>query len=79
MQQKIEDYKLRNDEIILYRNIIYVPNSHGLRSTILKEMHKVPYVGHPKYQKTIAAVKRQYCWPGMKWEIAEYIAKCMEC
>jgi hypothetical protein len=27
LQQKIEDYKLGIDEIIMYRNIIYVPNS----------------------------------------------------
>jgi hypothetical protein len=47
IQQKVEDYKLGNDEILLYRNIIYVPNSHELRSMILKEMHNVPYVGHP--------------------------------
>jgi hypothetical protein len=79
MQQKVEDYKLGNDEILLYRNIIYVPNSHELRSMILKEMHNVPYVGHPGYQKTIAVVKSQYYWPGMKREIVEYIAKCLEC
>jgi hypothetical protein len=27
LQQKIEDYKLENDEILMYRGIIYVPNS----------------------------------------------------
>jgi hypothetical protein len=27
LQQKIEEYKLDNDEIIMYRGIIYVPNS----------------------------------------------------
>jgi hypothetical protein len=46
---------------------------------ILKEMHKVPYVGHPWYQKTIAIVKGQYYWPGMKKEVVEFIAKCLEC
>jgi hypothetical protein len=39
MQQKVEDYELGNDGILLYQNIIYVPNSHELRSTILKETH----------------------------------------
>jgi hypothetical protein len=28
MQHKVEDYELGNDGIILYRNRIYVPNSH---------------------------------------------------
>jgi hypothetical protein len=46
-----------------------------LRSTILKEMHNVPYVGHPGYQKTVAAIKSHYYCSGMEKEIAEYIAK----
>jgi hypothetical protein len=36
-------------------------------------------LGHPGYQKIVSAVKSHYYWPGMKKEIAEYIAKCMEC
>jgi hypothetical protein len=27
LQQKIEEYKIDNDEIIMYKGIIYVPNS----------------------------------------------------
>jgi hypothetical protein len=46
----------------MYRSIIYVPNSQELKNMILKEMHNVPYVGHPGYQKTIAVVKSQYYW-----------------
>jgi hypothetical protein len=46
---------------------------------VLEEMHDVPYVGHPGYQKTITTVKSQYYWPSMKKEIVEYIAKCWEC
>ena len=66
------------DGILLYKNKIYVPNCHEL-SMILKEMHNVHYVEHPGYQKTIATVKSQYYWSGMKKEIVEYIAKCLEC
>jgi hypothetical protein len=57
MLQKVEDYKLEADGTLLYKNRIYVPNSQELRITILKEMHNVPYVGHPGYQKTLVAVK----------------------
>jgi hypothetical protein len=39
----------------------------------------VTYVGHPRYQKTVAAVKSHYFWPGLEKEVVEYIAKCMEC
>jgi hypothetical protein len=79
LQQEVEDYKLGEDEVLMYKGRIYVPNSQELKSLILKEMHNVPYVGHPGYQKTIAVVKSQYYWPGMKKEVAEFIAKCLEC
>jgi hypothetical protein len=79
LQQKIEEYKLDNDEILMYRGIIYVPNSQELKNMILREMHNVPYARHPGYQKTIAAVKSQYYWPGMKKEVVDFIAKCLEC
>ena len=38
-------------------------------------MHDVPYVGHYGYQKTVAVVKNEYYWPGMKMETADYILK----
>jgi hypothetical protein len=79
MLQKVEDYKLGTDGTLLYKNKIYVPNSKELRIMILKEMHNVPYAGHPGYQKKVAAVKSQYFWLGMKKEIAKDIARCMEC
>jgi hypothetical protein len=79
LQQKMEEYKLDNDETLRYMGGIYVPNSQELKNLILREMHNVPYVGHPVYQKTIAVVKSQYCWPGMKKEVVDFIAKCLEC
>jgi hypothetical protein len=79
LQQKIEEYKLDNDEIFMYMGRIYVPNSQELKNQILREMHNVPYVGHPRYEKTIAAVKSQYYWPGMKKEVVDFICRCLEC
>ena len=47
LQQEIEEYKLDNDGILMYRGIICVPNSQELKNMILREMHIVPYVGNP--------------------------------
>jgi hypothetical protein len=77
--QPKEGYALKTDGLLLYNNRVYVPNDRELKLAILKEMHNVTYVGHPGYQKTVAAVKRHYFWPGMKKEVVEYIARCMEC
>ena len=42
-------------------------------------MCDVPYARHLCYQKIVAAVRKQYYWPGMKNDVVEYIARCMEC
>jgi hypothetical protein len=78
-QQKLEHYEIREDRILMYRNIVYVSNDKDLKSLILSDMRKVPYVRHPGYQKTIFAVKKQYFWPGMEKEVVDFIARCLEC
>jgi hypothetical protein len=50
-----------------------------MKNEMLKEMHNVSYVGHPGYQKTIVVVRSQYFGSGMKKEMANYIAICLEC
>jgi hypothetical protein len=49
MTQKVENYKLEADGILLYKNIIYAPNVQDLKLMIFNEMHNFPYVGHPGY------------------------------
>ena len=71
MLQKVEDYKLEVDGTLLYKNRVYVANFQELRIMIIKEMHNVPYAGHPGYQKIVAAVKIHYFSLGMKKEIVE--------
>jgi hypothetical protein len=63
----------------MHKNRIYVPSSGELRNLVLKEMHDVPYVGYPGYQKTITIVRSQFFWLGMKKDVVDYIAQCMEC
>jgi hypothetical protein len=79
LQQKFKDFKLQKDGVIIYRGKVYVPKFSGLKNTMMGEMHNVPYVGHLEYQKTIATVRSQYSWPVIKKEVANYIARCLEC
>ena len=50
-----------------------------LKLLILNELHKTPYSGYPGYQKIITMLKKEYFWPNMKTEVAEYISRCFEC
>ena len=45
----------------------------------MDKINQAQYSGHPGYQKTIATARRQYFWPGMKKNMAEYISRCMKC
>jgi hypothetical protein len=77
--KKYEEYHLTIDELLLYNNRLYVPDSTEMKHLIMDEFHRRPYVGHPGYQKMITTVRQLYYWPGMKKDIAEYIAKFLEC
>jgi hypothetical protein len=49
VQQKIKEYEIKENRLLMHKNRIYVPSSRELRNLVLKEMHDVPYVGHPGY------------------------------
>ena len=70
---------MEEDKILRHKGQVYIPDSGELRKTVLQEMHNVPYAGHPGYHKTLAAVRKEYFWLGMKKDIENYIARCMEC
>ena len=70
---------MQEDVIITYIEKIYVPNSNELKNMVLREMHIVSYAGHLGYQKKITFIRSQYFWSGMKKEVANYIARCLEC
>jgi len=64
--------------ILMHKNRVYVPNSHELRKMVLKEMYTVPYARHLDYHNTIATVRSQYVWLGMKKGVFYYIDRSME-
>ena len=70
---------MEGDEILTYKNRIYIPNVADLRMIVMDEIHQAPYSGHPGYQKTIATTRKKYFWTGMTKYIIDYISKCMKC
>ena len=72
-------YSLNDKVFLLYKDRMYVPNVPKVKLLILDEIHKTPYSGHPSYQKIITMLRKEYFWPNMKTELAEYIARCFEC
>jgi len=59
--------------------MIYVLNCSELKKIILREFHVNPYLGHPGYENTLTVVKKFYYWPNLKKEVAEFVARCLDC
>jgi hypothetical protein len=76
---KYEGYQMIDGGLLTYRNRLYIPDCDNLKRFIMDELHKRPYTGHSGYQKMITATRKQFYWPGLKKDIANYLAKCLEC
>jgi hypothetical protein len=72
---KYEGYQMNEGGLLTYRNRFYIPVCDDLKRFIMDELHKKPYSGHPGYQKMITATRKQFYWPGLKKDIAKYLAK----
>eukprot|EP00253_Pinus_taeda_P004696 PITA_04696 len=64
--------------MLYFNKKLYIPNEESLKKLILDEFHISHYSGHPGYQKMVTALRREYYWPKMKKEVAEYLARCLE-
>ena len=56
-----------------------MPNIPEVKQLIFDEVHKSSYSGHPWYQNMITMLRKEYFWPNMKNEVAEFLARCIEC
>jgi hypothetical protein len=74
-----EGYQLMNNGLLTYKGRLYIPKCDDLKRFIMDELHKRPYTGHPGYQKMITTTRKLFYWTGMKNDIVDYLAKCIEC
>ena len=76
---KYEGYQMIDGGILTYKNRLYIPDCDDLKRFIMDELHKRPYTSHPGYQKMITTTRKQFYWLGLNKDIANYLAKCLEC
>jgi hypothetical protein len=66
-----------NDGPLTYKGRLYIPNRDELKRFIMDELHKIPYTGHPGYQKMIMATRKLFYWPRLKNDIVDDLSKCL--
>ena len=72
-------YSLDNDGLLRFRGQIYIPPNDELRMLILREAHREVYMAHTGVTKMRADLKPSFFWRGMKADIVNYVARCLEC
>ncbi len=79
LEGKFSSYVLESDGLLRHSGRIYVPLLDELRILILSEAHRAPYSAHPGVKKMHADLRRLFYWFGMKRDIADFVARCLEC
>nr|XP_027186673.1 uncharacterized protein LOC113784625 [Cicer arietinum] len=76
---KAPEFEMGSDNILWCNKRICVPDNAELRKTILDEAHKSKLSIHPGATKMYKDLKQKFWWPGMKKQVAEYVASFLTC
>ena len=79
MVPRFEGFTFDDDGLLRFRGRIYVPPNDELRMLILREAHRAVYMAHPGVTKMRADLKPLFFSKGMKDEIVNYVARCLDC
>ena len=83
LSQKVEEgsapeFTLK-DGVLRFKGRLCVPSINKLKEELLKESHESTLSAHPGSTKMYRDLKTLYWWPGMKRDIAEFVARCLTC
>ncbi|CAH9146848.1 unnamed protein product [Cuscuta epithymum] len=73
-------FKIHEDGSIRYKGRWCVPLKCAyIKKQIMDEGHNTPYSVHPGGDKLYKDLKKNFWWPGMKKEVAEFVSRCLNC
>ena len=76
---KAPGFVIQEDGSLWFQDRICVPDVDGLRQLVMKEAHSSAYSVHPGFSKMYKDLRKKFWWPNMKWDVAEFVAKCLTC
>jgi len=77
--KEITAFTLGSDGVLKLNDRLCVPDVDGLRKAIMEEAHSSRYSIHPGATKMYLDLKELYWWKGMKKQVADHVAKCLNC
>ena len=56
-----------------------IPNDTELKKTVMKELHCVPYAGHPGFARTLEVIRTSFYWKHMTQDVRAFVVDCPVC
>ena len=75
----VETFSQEGDGVLRYQGRLCVPDVDDLRMKILEEAHVLRYFIPPGATKMYCDLWEVYECNDLKWDIAEFVAKCPNC
>nr|XP_009759953.1 PREDICTED: uncharacterized protein LOC104212407 [Nicotiana sylvestris] len=77
--KEITTFTLGSDGVLMLNDQLCVLDIDGLRKAIMEEAHSSRYSIHPGATKMYLDLKELYWLKGMKKQVANHVAKCLNC
>ncbi|XP_070050468.1 uncharacterized protein [Nicotiana tomentosiformis] len=78
-QKEKTPFKITGDGVLRYQGRLCVPNVEGPHRQVMGETHYSRYSFHPGATKMYHDIREIYWREGMKKDIAEFVAQCINC
>jgi hypothetical protein len=80
LDRQIQDDRYRViDDVIFYKDKVYLVPDSGLKKKILTTVHDSPLVGHQGFFKTYTQIREGFSLKGLKQDVMWYISECVTC
>lgn len=76
---KKSDFILMDDDTLIFRVQISIPDNNELKKEIIANVDISPYAMHFRSTKMYRNSRESYWWSNMKKGIAEFVAKHLVC
>jgi hypothetical protein len=80
MDGQVQDDRYRVlDDVIFYKDRIYLVPESELKKKILNATHDSPLAGHQGYFKTYRKIRERFSWKGLKDDVLRHVRECVTC
>ena len=77
LDKQVTDDRFRvMDEVIYFKDRIFLTESSKLKEKILHTSHDSPLSGHQRFTKTYRAIRERFSWRGLKEDVLRHVRVC---